>query len=227
MSSVNAKKRILDLLSGSYASTGYYGFSDIYADTDGLAQNIWSAPTYSDANRTAIMAALTAKPVTLLNEYPRTVAQLPAVFVYRIGDGESRGFVGDYSDEDEDGSTWQYESHEYGADLQETIGLSLWTSSNGPGQRDDLFLALRELLIRGRGYLHAAGLLVAEYKSGADGQHYRPEEQPHIVHTADIQISLINPLRWTERENRMLSINGNLQGYNQGRVTVIPYRSEK
>jgi len=227
MASVNMKKRIIDLLNGTYAANGYYGLADVYADTDDLAEQVWNAPTYSDADRTAILASLNEKNVNVFGEYPRHVQDLPALFVYRASDAEPPGKtpLGGYLGEEDSLGTDSQGVKVWGTYLEETMTLSLWTSSNGPGQRDDLYLLVRELIIRGREWFHDAGVDTLEWKSGKDSQMFRPDAIPQIIHTAEATIGYYNTLFWNEKQDRMLEFKSNLKGYNQGEVTTSTFET--
>lgn len=217
MSSVNAKKRIKDLLDGTLATTNYYGFGDLAVNTDDIISEIYTSPTYSDADRANLVTWFAANPITVLPEFPRTVKDLPAVFIARVGDTESsKGILGDYFDEDLDDE--DIDTIVRGTYFDETITLTLWCSSGGGGQRDDIYLALREIVIRGMDYLHLADIITPEWKNGVDGQMFDPEARPQVIHTAKATITYRVAMTWEENARKIKDIQSNLSGYNGGGI---------
>ena len=97
MATPDFKKRVIDLLSGTFAANGYYGFPDLGTNS-ALVASILTSPSYSDGERTKLYNWFAGSPVRVLNEYPRDTAELPAVFVWRLSDAESSGrnILGDY-----------------------------------------------------------------------------------------------------------------------------------
>jgi hypothetical protein len=227
MPSINAKKLIRNLLEGSKATTGYYGLADLAANTDGIVSEIYAGEAYTDAERASIAAWLASKPIRVFPEYPRDVADLPAVFVWRVSDGEaSPGVLGDYlGDDDDDDNDLFAESARYGTWFNEQISVNMWAYGDG-AMRDDLYLAVREIIIRGRQYLHAAGLITCEWKSGQDGQMYRPEYLPHVIHTAEASIHCEALLHYVSKHPATRQIKTNYRGYAGGTVSARPFEDE-
>lgn len=234
MSSVNVKKLLRTLLEGTKATTGYYGFGDFAANTDSILSEIYTAPAYTDADRVALAAffaraddaGVLRNAVTVLSEYPRTVKDLPAIFVFRTGDSEhSPGYLGDLYDEiDDDLSTDHSHADTMGTNISESISLHLWASGDG-ALRDDLYLAMRELVIRGRKYLIDGGVEIPQWKNGKDGQLFQEDARPQIIHTAEATITCRVPLTWPTKEARALDFQGHDLLYG-GRVTVLPFTDE-
>lgn len=224
MSSLNIKKAILDLLNGSYATTGYYGLSDVYANTDSITDSIWS---YHDAaKRTQYMAALAANPIKVRGEYVRSEYEVPVIVVVQQPDRERSEFLGDYIGIDEDLSDDFNEVHTFGVDVDESILLVIQSAGKGSkSQRDDLYQVVRELLLRARMYFESLGALNFTWTRGQNGEGKRGELQPHVVHQATININYTNPIRWTEKKQRITEFNGSLEGYG-GIVSVNPYTQE-
>lgn len=227
MASTNAKKLIKNLLEGTKAVTGYYGFGDLYANTDGLVSSIYGGIEYSDQDRTDLIAWFAASKVKVFGEYPRTNAQLPAVFLFRMSDseaGKGEGVLGDGGDYDDDLET-DFEDVAINATLfKEQIAIHLWADSSGPSQRDDLYLALREIIIRGRRYLHDGGLHIVEWGQGKDGQLYLPEREPHIVHTAQATLNYAQFMTSTTTTSRIMDIE--TRAVENGEVTVGDWEDE-
>jgi len=225
MSSINTKKMVRDLLKGTYAVNGYYGLPDLVANTDNLIADIYANNSYSLtelADLATWFASLEEIPV--LAEYPRTIADLPAVFVFRTNDNETeRGLVGDLIGIDEDTESSNIGTEVYGVLVDEQIALRIWATGDG-AMRDDLYLAVRELILRGRGWFHAADLKV-EWKSGKDGQLYMQEADPHIVHTAEATLSFLSSVQWNVTGDMALDIVSREQDpvTLQGEVVSVPY----
>jgi hypothetical protein len=226
MPSLNSKKIIRNLFEGSKATTGYYGLSDLAANTDSIVGDIYAGGAYTDAERAGIASWLTSTPIRVFPEYPREVADLPAIFIWRVNDGETQGFLGDYvGDDDDDEDDLFDETSRYGVWFTEQISVNIWAYGDG-AMRDDLYLAVREIFIRGRKYLHESGLIVCEWKSGQDGQMYRPEYIPNIVHTAEASIHCEAPLYYTSKQPAIRQLRSNYQGRNGGRVAAVPFEDE-
>lgn len=198
MATPDFKKRVIDLLSGTFAANGYYGFPDLGTNS-ALVASILTSPSYSDGERTKLYNWFAGSPVRVLNEYPRDTAELPAVFVWRLSDAESSGrnILGDYLGVDDDLDTDETGAEIKGTIVIEQIQVQLWTAgAGGAGQRDVLFLVLRELLLRGRGFFDAAGIARVVWSNGKDGQLYDPNEEPHIVHTATGMLTAELSVSW-------------------------------
>lgn len=228
MASPNAKKRIMDLLGGTYATTGYYGLGDLVANTDDLIDQIYTSPTYSDQDR-ADIATWYANPyhaIAIKGEYPRTNADLPAIYLWRVSDGESPyAPIGDGFGYDEDSDTGTQVALWRGTFLQEQLQIEIWAGPS-PGIRDALYLAVRELFLRGRRYLDEADIKEAEWANGRDGQDYDPTKKPQIIHKAGALITYRVPLTWVEREEAILGIATHAEGYAGGRVTAGSFEDD-
>jgi len=234
MSSPNLKKLLRNLLTGTKATTGFYGFGDFAANTDDIIGEIFTSPTYTDAERTRIAAFFAEldetgkvkRSIPVLSEYPRYVADLPAIFVFRRSDAESTpGLLGDlYEDYDEDLSTDFSHADKHGTHLTETVELHLWATGDG-ALRDDLYLAMRELVTRGRKYLIDGGVEIPQWGNGKDGQLYMEDVRPNIVHTAEATLTARVPLTWTESGEKNLDFKGNHTQYG-GRVVALSFTDE-
>lgn len=228
MATPHAKKIVMDLLKGSKAQTGLYGFQDVISNTDDLLSDILIAPAYDNKQRADWAAWLErVGEIPVLGEYRRDTAQLPCVLVLREGDREPQrgGYVGDYIGEIEKDYTVETRR---GAKFEEFLELHVWAGgASAPAERDVLYLILRELILRARRYFHAAGMTVCEWTGGQDGQLERPEHAPHIVHCADARLSYQVDVSWTEEEEAFLDVKGNLEGYADGRVKAAPFESDR
>lgn len=193
MASVNGKRAVKNLLEKGKAEIGYYGLPDIKANTDKLLEKIFSGSEYTDADRAKIVAFFSSQDIKVLGEYPRKVAQLPCIVLYRTRDGEvPRGIIGDELGESEQ----LYK----GSMFSEAIKLEIWVGDRGgPDLRDDLYLIVRELFLRGRTYLGQTCKMIApEWTEGQDGMLYDPERAPHIVHKAMATIPYKQVTTWEE-----------------------------
>lgn len=226
MASVNMKRAVITLLQGTKVSTGYYGLQDVYDNTDSLADDIlWQ---FSAAERATTFTRWAANPIKVTGEYARSNYQAPKIMVLRSSDSERLDFAGDYIGVNETLSENDsfHEWHEWGSDLDESVQLIIQAPGHGPGNRDDIYMVLRELIIRARKYFEALGLSNLLWQQGSDGDGFQPDKSPHIVHEARATLRYINPLRWSEKSTRITEFNSNLTGYNQGQVTVDPYSEE-
>lgn len=229
MPSVNAKKRIRDLLSGTKATTGYYGLGDLLTNTDDIISEVLAAPTYSDterANAIAWYAGLEAIPVR--GEYPRKEARFPAVYVYRVSDGEvPNGPLGDaYGVAPEGTGTDEQEALCWGTRVSEQIQIQIHVDGE-PGLRDDLYLFVREFVLRGRVYLHDGGVQTAVWVSGQDGDSYQPGKSPHIVHTALATVRCELDITWTDTRDKILDVGLTHRDYGGAVDTDDPFTVEE
>lgn len=225
MASTNAKKLIIELLNGSKETTGQYGLADIYANTDLITDNIFQQ--YSASERTLIQNRWTEIPVKVVGEYSRSNYTAPRIIVLRSSDSERPEALGDYFGLDSASTNADSfrEHHTYGTYLDERLTLIIQAAGHGPGQRDDLYLALRELVIRAREYLIANGMHTLQWRDGRDGDGFRMEKGQHIVHEARASLQYINELTWTETATRLVKFRSKHQDYN-GRVTTQEYTDE-
>lgn len=199
MAAPNVKKLLLTLLGGTFAQTGYYGLPDL-ATTPALLADIYQAPAYTSQDRTRL-ASFFLRNIPVMGEYPQEAALLPAVFVQRTGSAEQRTLLGDemgFADDLDDDET---AVSVQGTLLNENYQVSIW-ATGGTEMRDTLFLAVRYLLLRGRHYLHSAGVMGLEMTSGRDGQMFRPQDDPLVLHAADISLSCVVPLEWTTTQEK-------------------------
>jgi hypothetical protein len=133
--------------------------------------------------------------------------------VWRLGDLESAGknALGDYLGVDDDLDTDETGAEIKGTVVTEQIQVQVWTAgAGGAGQRDVLFLVLRELLIRGRGFFDAAGIARIVWSNGKDGQMYDPAEEPHVVHTAQGMLTAELSVSWTETASKTSDIQSSI-----------------
>ena len=226
MASVDMKQAVIDLLGGSYSTNGYYGLSDVYANTDEIADNIFSQRTA--AYRAAMLVKWNETNIKVKGIYSRSNYVAPKICVFRSSDTERNDFAGDYlgvnkalSDVDA-----LNEWHTYGSDFDETLEVVIQAAGDGPGQRDEIYLMTRELIIRARPYFTALGVDEVIWRRGSDGDGFKPGNAPHIVHEASASLSYINHMTWSVKVPRITKFQSNLTGYNQGEVTVDPYSDE-
>jgi hypothetical protein len=205
MSSIDVKKRVRDLLQGTYAVNGYYGLPDLIANTDDIVDEIYSDAGYSSTDLTNIKAWYAGRGTfPVFNEFPRLVKDLPAFFVFRASDMEmDRGSVGDflYTDTSLDTDTTATEVH--GSIFDEQIAIHLWAVE--ASQRDDLYIALRELIIRARLWFSSVDVMV-EWKNGRDGQLYDPSAEPQIIHRAESTLFCKGSVQWSYTGEKTLDV---------------------
>lgn len=209
MASPNLKKRVIDLLSKGFAVTGYRGLPDLALDS-ALVDDIFVEANYSASERTALATWFGNHPVKVKGEYPRSPKELPCVIVQRIKDGESSaGPMGDHFGPDLDADTASDATFVFGVRATEQIQLQVW-AYNSTDMRDALYLAVRELLLRGRAYLEDAvsGIDMVLFTSGKDGQFDRGGDKPMIVHTAELLLDAQTRTTWRETSTKATSCTG-------------------
>ena len=225
MSSINVKKLIRDLLRGTYSVTGYYGLPDLVANTNNILWDIYSDQGYSATEIRSLAEWFAArKEFPVLAEFPRTTKDLPAVFVFRLSDNETdRGLVGDLLGVDETYVSEEQVREIYGVLMDEQIALRIWATGDG-AMRDDIYLAVRELLLRGRGFFAKADVLV-EWKNGRDGQLYDPQAEPHIIHTAEATLVCKTSIQWPTTGEMLLDVQSRARDPedDSGEVDAEPY----
>jgi len=202
------KKRVLDLLKGTYATNGYYGLPDL-GTNDSLIDDIFSE-AYSAPERAEIKAWFAGRTIDVLGEYARAPATIPAVFVYRVSDVESdRANLGDRFGYGEVGETTL--DHEFGVRMREDVELTIWAHTD-PTMRDALYGAVKLICLRGRPFLesYSKGIDMVMWRGGRDGQGYldNPSKAPHIIHTATARIVAETRSTWTIEINRPDELNG-------------------
>lgn len=230
MATPHAKKIVMDLLSKSKAQTGQYGLHDVVAGTDDILSKILTDPPYGAEEQAEWAAWLTRiGTIPVLGEYRRDTAQLPSIFILRAGDREpERGYLGDYLGEEEDESTDYVVAAKRGNKLAETLEIEIWAGgAEAPAIRDLLYLIVRELIFRARRYFHGAGMRMCEWTGGEDGQLERPEHNPHLVHIAKGNLSYQLDISWTESDEKILDVDGHLEGYENGQVFVDSFTDER
>jgi len=205
MSSVDIKKRVRDLLGGTYAQNGYYGLPDLVTNTNNLVAGIYDEAGYSAAELAQLISWFAGQSkIPVLSEFPRTVKDLPAVFVFRQSDSEmEKGVVGDLLAV-EDGDDPDLQAREiYGSLMDEQIGVHIWAIESSA--RDILYLAVRELILRGRLWFAAVDCM-CEWKSGKDGQLYDPTAEPHIIHRAEATLACKTSVQWSTQGDKLLDV---------------------
>lgn len=226
MPSPDAKKRVMDLLKGSKATTGYYGLLDL--STLSLVEEIYTSPSYSAPERAKLAAYYQSNPVHVIGEYPRTQAKFPCIIVARAGDSEEPVLGDAFGFDDEEDS--EEESHEAsGTWLQEQIKLEIWSvGAGGVTERDALYLAVREILLRGRKFFSAAEIREIRWSSGRDGRGYQPSSEPQLIHTAEATLTCKVPLWWVTITPKPTTLQS--RAYHpdvvEGEVTPDPSKQE-
>lgn len=229
MSTQDAKKRLIDLLKGTKAVTGYYGLPDVVAGTDEILFEILGGKEYSTTEKTEIQAWVTGlKKIEVLPAYPHRVQQLPAVFVYRADDSEMEGGpLGDYLGMDQDLSTDDSQVLMYGVLNDERLSINIW-SIGEPERRDWLYLIVKELVLRGRLWFSEADIAISAWKNGKDGQLYDPDAEPHIIHRAQATLVTKTVTQWPESVERIRQIRSRTHSTSQPFVeaTTNPYEDD-
>lgn len=207
MSSIDAKSLVLTLLSGSKATTGYYGLSDAVANTDGLFDEILaSVDSTTRAERLLKWQELEGDTVPVYGESIRTVMRSPAVYVFRNGfrqDTSPLGFRAG-STELQNSNAGRFQTN---FQVRGVTQLRLSLFGNNPQQRDDLFLILKELLYRGVPYFSDNGAKGFMVTNARDGQYVIGEGRgAQILHAADIDVQLLVDTTWSSTEETATAI---------------------
>lgn len=221
MASINIKKRIRDLLTLPYHqdTKPYFGLPDLVTDAD-LVADIFDEPTYNDADRTRISAFFGADPPKVLEGYPRQPKDFPAVILQRTGDGEKgRQPAGQLIGYDEESEDLHAGTEVYGAFMGEQIRIEIWAYQS-PSMRDDIYLAVRELMLRGYPYLLDAGITEPRISTGRDGEMPLDEANKHIIHQAEFLLTYNSEVTWTKRVPKVLDVRSSAKVLGQGHVTA-------
>lgn len=213
MSSIDAKGRVVSLLSGTKAETGYYGLTDAISNTDGLFDNIlsqWSASIRQERRQRL------PDSIPVFGESTRLTRKAPAVYVYRNGvrqDNSPLGFQS-FTGQDTEGNPKKFQFFQ----VRNVENLQcLVLSANSPQQRDDLFLVVRELLYRGVSYFSSIGAIGFQVTNARDGQFVTENAQgsSQIIFAAELDIQFFTSLTWEERND--------VRGQVEGSFSVISY----
>lgn len=208
MASANLKKRLIDLLSGSHASTGYYGFADLAINAE-LVADIYEEE-YDAAGQLKMMTWFAERSISVIGEYPRGPEQLPAIVVQRVQDSEyARGPLGHAFGPDRSADTNTDISLVWGTRSQETFQISVWALES-TAMRDVLYLALKELLFRGRAYLEAPKPIeLLTFRGGRDTQQdVGTLKEPLIIHQAVLTIEAKTKTTWKESRAKATELKG-------------------
>lgn len=230
MPSLDMKRAVIDLLTGSFATTGYYGLTDVYNNTlqssgVGLADDIFSQKEATE--RAEDLAHWLKYPISVTGEYVRFEYTVPKICVLRVSDRERPEYLGDFRSQDSDASNSVFETCTFGSEFDESVVLIVQAGGAGSkANRDDIYLALRELIIRGRGYFEGLGAQALMWQNGRDGEGYQPDKSIHIVHEARATLSFVNSLTWRSRGERITEVKGILNEYPGGAVEIDPYKIE-
>ena len=206
------KKRTMDLLSGDFATNGYYGLPDLATSPD-LIDDIF-ANSYTASELVAIQSWFAGRTIEVIGEYARQPSKLPCVFVYRISDEEAaRSNLGDVMGYENVTSVDM--DHKLGARFTETVELAIWAHTD-PTMRDALYGACKMLTLRGRAFLESTtqGIDMVSWRGGRDGQGYRADKKPHIIHTAQARIVGATRSTWSLTLDRPDTLTNDSQ-YNQ------------
>mgnify|MGYP000014658650 CR=1 FL=1 len=210
MASPNLKKRILDLLRLGNATTGTPGLPELATDAD-LVASIFGEAGYSALELVELQAWFGAHPITAKGAHNRSVQELPCVVVQRLGDGEELpGNMGDHFGHDADADTSSEVVFVRGFHASERFRVGIYAHSSSD-MRDALYLAVRELLLRGRAYLEddEQGIEMVTMHAGQDDQETWPnQERPLIVYTAELFFHAETKTTWCETTQKAQGCKG-------------------
>ena len=208
------KKRVLDLLKGTFAVNGYYGLPDLGTNA-ALVENIFGE-TYSGADLTAIKGWFASQTIEVLGEYSRKPSRLPVVFVYRLSDVED--------DRSELGDRFGYENvtatdfdQKFGVRMKEEVELAIWAHTD-PTMRDALYSAVKLMILRGRPFLenYSKNIDMVMWRGGRDGQGYMgdTDRTPFVIHTATARLVANTRSTWSNTVEIPDELNGTSE-YNE------------
>lgn len=201
MATADFKQAIVNVLNGSFATTGYYGLSDLKNNTDELVQSIFDEPVYTQGTRDKLVKYFSESTIELRGEAPRRKAELPCVVLLRDSSSEDTAFVGDFLDYAEEQPDF-INVEVQGARLFERMVVEAW--GRRTTTRDAVYVAVRELLFRARPYFRSCGLKPVEMTAGDDGQmNLSEEKKPLTVHKGKMAWSAKSLITWEHRKNRL------------------------
>ncbi len=216
MTQIDTKGLLRRLLSLPYdASTKpAYGMPDIGTNSD-LRDAVYSSFTAGEKTqiRDIFLSSFSEEhaPKRILAEFPRSTKELPRVILWRTGETEARGALGQVrgtEDEDEDEDV----EMTYGSILSETHEIHVWAKTSAL-MRDVLYLAVRFLLLRGKRWLHDQGLLHVVFRQGRDGQmadESDASQGAEIIHQATITVECETEVSWTIFEPKPETLEGSV-----------------
>lgn len=210
MASPNLKKRILDLLKLGSTTTQTPGLPELATDAD-LVASIFAQAGYSAADLADLQAWFGAHPITAKGAHNRSVQDLPCVVVQRLGDGEEMpGNMGDHFGHDANADTSSEVVFIRGFHASERLRVGIYARDSSD-MRDALYLAVRELLLRGRSYLEddAQGIEMVTMQAGQDDQETWPnQERPLVIYTAELFFHAETKTTWRETIQKAQTCKG-------------------
>lgn len=215
MSSTDSKAAVIQLLKGSKATTGYYGLIDVLANTDGIWDEILAKTPYSTDDRARRLARLnevgktqgsTEPKIPVYGEARRTNRKYPAVEVYRNGFRQGMSPLGYELDvqDDADENPLKFQTEAFVGGIEQ---LKIMVIAIEPTMRDDLYLAVRELLYRGIGYFSSLCAVGFNIISARDGQIPLMDTPQQIASVVEIDLQFFTEISWLERNDRAGKVN--------------------
>lgn len=209
MASPNIKKRIINLLSLGFSNTGFYGLPDL-ATNPTLVENIYLNSDYNASELVLLQNWFASREIPVIGEYPRSTEILAAVVVQRTKDGESpHGVMGDSFGNDFQADTPTETTFRRGYRGIEQYKVAVWAINNTDA-RDALYLAVRELLMQGRGYLENSdsGTDMVTFIGGQDNDTGNDKQNPLIVHQAELYLEAHTKTTWPVTESKLTGCKG-------------------
>jgi hypothetical protein len=203
---VDVKKSVIDLLRGTKAVTGEYGFGDFALDTDGLIDTVYE-DDYTDAERETIRSNFATFDMNsfVRGEFVRSTKSLPCVCVARAGDDESDPMLGrGLGIASSQGSHFQA-GRSRGSIHSESLRLEARAAgAMAPFVRDAIYHGMRWLLVQGMNYFHRKGVIAPMFVGGKDGD-MPGEQEGHIIQMAQASLRY----KVERKATRIVPRNGN------------------
>jgi|OM-RGC.v1.013591240 hypothetical protein len=210
MASPNFKKRVIDLLSKGAGVTNTPGLPELGTDA-ALVASIFSNADYSSSELTELQAWFAANAIAVKGAHTRSIQDLPCVVVQRLQDGEQLpGNMGDHFGHDAAADTDTEVVFVRGFRASERFRIVVYAHKS-TDMRDALYLAARELLLRGRNYLEDddSGVEMMTFQSGQDDQEvWRDEAEPQLVYTATLFLNAQTKTTWRDTQSKATSCTG-------------------
>lgn len=183
---VDVKKTVLDLLRGTKATTGQYGFGDFSLDTDSVLSTIYTSDSYTDAERENIKSnfAKFNMDTFVRGEFVRSRKELPCICIARTGEQETNAPLGRaLGSPSSFGNSFQAGLSRGGIHT-ETLRLEVRAAGAASGFiRDAIYHGLRWLVTQGMHYLHQRSVTAPMWVDGRDGD-MPGEQETHIIQIA-------------------------------------------
>lgn len=151
--------------------------------------------------------------VKVIKSDPATASEIPCIGINRVDDSEDQQSIanaeGNYYDKD---TQTYYET--FGSYFSESMELRIWHTN--ADERDNLYAAMKAILLAQRLPLVQQGLLNISLRGGRDEQEVSGDQAPIAIYWSTITMSFLNPLDVTFTQTASaitaVPVTSNLQG---------------